>query len=152
MSHTTSIDEIVFSDIAALKMAVNDLKAMGLKVSLIENATPRAYYSDQKGMGKAPYVLRLEDGSYDVGFYADKEKKGLVARTDFYDNHISKFLGGGIPRKGEKVSDGQRQMGKLFAAYAVNAATLQAQRQGYSVRRVPQKDGGVQLIMTGMRG
>lgn len=146
MSHNTTIDEIVFTDIDALKMAVADLNKLGIKSRLVENEVPRAYSSGQ--MGKAPYVLKLENGQYDVGFYFDRDKKGYVATADFYQGHIQKQIGATV-RKGESAAQGQ--MGKLFQSYAVNAATRQAVRQGYSVRRVNKSDGGVQLIMTGIR-
>jgi hypothetical protein len=149
MSHTTTIDEVVFSDLDALKQAVKDLNKMGVKCSLVAKAKPRAYFADQAGMGEAEQVLRLENGQYDVGFYYDKAKKGLVAKADFYGNHISGQLGAKT-RKGE--SDGQKHLGKLYHTYAINAATRQAARQGYQVRRVAKPDGSVQLIMTGMQG
>lgn len=146
MSHNTTIDEIVFTDIDALKMAVTDLNKLGIKSSLIENAVPRAYSHGQ--LKQAPYVLKLENGQYDVGFYYDKAKKGYVAMADFYAGYVADQLGA---KTGKGESAAQGQMGKLFNAYAVNAATRQAIRQGYSVRRVNKQDGGVQLIMTGIR-
>ena len=39
-------------------------------------------------------------------------------------------------------------MGKLYQAYAVNAAVRQAAKQGYRVNRVTRPDGTVQLTMT----
>lgn len=144
MSHTTEISTIVFNDIDALRLAVRELQAAGVKCELKEKATPRAYYQNQQGMGPADYVLQLNDCPYDVGFYQDEKAKGLVARTDLFAGHVSRVLGA-TPQKGENPA--QAALGKLYQAYAVNAATRQAAKQGYAVRRVTKADGTVQLIM-----
>lgn len=146
MSHTTTIDEIVFTDVEALRQAVKELNKMGVACTLEKGTVPRAYGMGQ--MGKADYTLKLANGQYDVGFYMDKEKKGLVAKADFWNGHIQSQLGAKT-RKGE--SQAQAQMGKLYATYAAAAATRQAIKQGYTVRRVAKEDGSVQLIMTGMK-
>lgn len=142
MSHTTEIKDIVFSDIEALKAAVRDLGKAGVKCSLKENVKPRMYYKDQ--LPVAPYVLALENASYDVGFYKE-DGKNYVAKTDFYGGSVASQLGA-TPAKGESAD--QARLGKLYQYYAVNAAARQAARQGYSVRRVTKADGTIQLIMT----
>jgi len=76
MSHTTSISDIVFTDMAALQSAVMELQKNGVKCELVKDSTPRAYYAGQSGMGQAPYVLKVNDAKYDVGFYWNEEKKG----------------------------------------------------------------------------
>lgn len=144
MSHTTEINTIVFNDIEALKLAVRDLQAAGVKCALKTKAKPRAYYADQQGMGMADYVLELQDSPYDVGFYKDEKAKGYVARTDLFAGHVQRVLGAPL-LKGEKPE--QAAMGRMYHAYAVNAAVRQATKQGYSVRRVTKADGSVQLIM-----
>lgn len=145
MSHTTTIDSIVFNDIDALKLAVSEMKKAGIKCDLLEKTTARAYYPNQPGMdGTLDYVLRLHDAPYDVAFGHDAKAKGYTARTDFWGGHVAKVLGV-QPREGEKAE--QAYLGKLYQSYAVNAATRQAARQGYSVRRVTKDDGTVQLVM-----
>jgi len=144
MSHTTEISSIVFNDIEALRLAVRDLQAAGVKCTLVEKATPRAYYQNQQGMGAADYVLQLQDCPYDVGFYHDDKAKGYVARTDLFMNHVSRVLGA-TASAGEKPE--QAALGRLYQSYAINAATRQAAKQGYAVRRVTKPDGTVQLIM-----
>jgi hypothetical protein len=144
VSHTTEISSIVFSDIEALRLAVRDLQKSGVRCELREKATPRAFYNNQQGMGLADYVLHLHDSPYDVGFYTDSKVKGYVARTDLFLGHVQKVLGAPA-QKGEKEE--QAALGRLYQAYAVNAATRQAARQGYSCRRVTKADGTVQLIM-----
>jgi hypothetical protein len=144
MSHTTEINSIVFSDVAALKLAVQELQKAGVKCTLKEKAVPRAYYANQQGMGLADYVLELQDSPYDVGFYYDTKLKGMVARTDLFLGHVSKVLGvkAGVDEKPEQAA-----LGKLYQAYAVAATTRQAARQGYTVRKISRADGSVQLII-----
>ena len=144
MSHTTEISSIVFNDVEALRLAVRDLQKAGVKCTLKEKATPRAYYANQAGMGPAEYVLELQDSPYDVGFYHDPKVKGLVARTDLFLGHVNKVLG--VPARNDEKHE-QAALGRLYQAYAVQATTRQAARQGYSVRKVTRADGSVQLIM-----
>ncbi len=141
MSHTTEIKDIVFSDIEALRAAVADLNKMGVKCTLKEKATPRMYSPGQ--LPEAPYVLNLTNASYDVGFYFDKAMGGYIAKTDFFGGTVAKQLGA---KTSGKESQNQGYMGKLYQAYAVAAASRQAIRQGYSVRRVTKPDGSIQLI------
>lgn len=144
MSHTTEVTTVVFHDVDALRLAVRDLQAAGVKCTLQEKVKPRAYYANQQGMGVADYVLRLEDAPYDVGFYNDPKVKGYVARTDLFAGRVANVLGAQA-RPGEAAE--QAALGKLYHAYAVNAAVRQAAKQGYAVRKVTKADGTVQLIM-----
>ena len=147
MSHVTTIDELVFTDLAALKAAVASLQNSGVKCSLHANTVPRAYFARQ--LPVADQVLKLDDAKYDIGFYHDAAKKGMIAKTDFYANSVGAVLGAKV-KPGE--SEAQRNMGKLYHHSAVAAATRQAVKQGYQVRTVNKPDGSVQLIMTGMKG
>lgn len=146
MSHTTTIDTIVFSDVDALQAAVNELAGKGVRCSLSKGGTPRAYFPDQTGMGPADYVLRLEDAPYDIGFYKDQSKGGYVARTDLFAGHISRILGA---PKVNNESDAQAALGKLYRTYAAHAVTRQAMRQGRSVRRIDNPDGSIRMVVTG---
>lgn len=148
MSHTTAIDNIVFSDIAALTAAVNELNTKGVKCSLVKGGVPRAYYANQAGMGVADYVLKLDGCQYDVGFYHDKAKNGLVAKTDLFANHVAGVLG---VRAGTGESSAQAALGKLNQTYAIHAATRRAVQQGMTVRRVNNQDGSVRLVVGGIR-
>lgn len=140
MSHTTTIDAIMFTDMGALQAAINELKATGVDCELLQNIKPRAYFSDQKGMGVAPYVVKLNDARYDIGLY-ESEEGGYEARTDFYGGTVEKQLG----VQDNEVSAEQRKMGKLYQMYGVHAATRKAVQQGYGVNRVNKADGTVQL-------
>ncbi len=148
MSHTTEVNDIVFSDIEALKAAVNELNTRGVKCSLVKGGTPRAYYQNQQGMGAADYTLQLADSPYDIGFYRDNAKKGLVARTDLFMGHVSRLLGA-QGQTGEKAE--QAALGKLYQTYAIHAATRKAVQQGMSVKRVNNSDGSVRLVVGGIR-
>jgi Protein of unknown function (DUF1257) len=150
MSHTTEINEVVFGDVEALKQSIKALQKQGVKCELKENEVPRAYFANQQGMGKAPIVLKLTDAQYDVGFYHDKAKGGLIARTDFYGGSVQRVLGAQITKKGE--TQGQAAMGKLFQMYAVTAAKRKAVQQGYSVREQKGTDGSIKLVLTGIKG
>lgn len=119
---------------------------MGVKCSLIENATPRAYFNNQQGMGVAPFVIRLDDCKYDIGIYQDG-KGGYEARTDFWSGYVEKVVG---VEACSVASKEQAKLGKLFQAYGIHAAMEQARKQGYTVRRVAGKNGAEQLIVTGM--
>ena len=125
MSHTSEISAVAIVDIAALEGAVSDLKASGVRCSLVKNAKPRAFYNNQQGMGVAPYVLKLEDSPYDVGFY-ENGQGGYVARTDLFAGHIQRILGTTV--RGPKETAEQAALGKLYQTYAVNAAIRQAPR------------------------
>ena len=59
MSHTTAIDSVIISDVAALQAAITELSREGISCELLENAKPRAYYSSQEGLGQARYVVKL---------------------------------------------------------------------------------------------
>lgn len=148
MSHTSEISNIVFSDIEALSSAVRELNTKGVKCSLVKGGTPRAYYPNQQGLGEADYVLRLDDCRFDVGFYMDKTKKGLVARTDLFANHVRNILGA---KQTGREDANQAAMGKLFQTYAICAATRKAVQQGMSVSRVNNADGSVRLVVGGVR-
>lgn len=138
----------MFSDVEALKAAVNELCSKGVKCSLIKGGTPRAYYQNQQGMGAADYVLKLDDCPYDIGFYRDDAKKGLVARTDLFMGHVARVLGA-QPNANE--SQGQAALGKLYQTYAVHAATRKAVQQGMTVRRANNNDGSVRLVVSGIK-
>lgn len=144
MSHTSEIKAVAIVDIDALRQTVAELNKAGVKCSLLQNATPRAYFAGQQGMGLAPYVLKLDDAPYDVGFY-DNGQGGYTARTDFWGGHVARVLGA-KPLQGEDSN--QAQLGKLFNSYAVNATVRQATKQGYRVMRNTQADGSVQLTLT----
>lgn len=148
MSHTTEIGNIVFSDVEALKAAVTELNSKGVKCSLEKGGTPRAYYANQQGMGPADYTLKLHDSVYDVGFYRDATKKGLVARTDLFGGHIARVLG--VKANNSETAQ-QAALGKLNQVYAVHAATRKAVQQGMTVRRVNNQDGSVRLVVGGIR-
>ena len=128
MSHTARISAIKITDIAALRLAVQDLQKMGVVCSLVENDTPRAYYNNQEGMGRAPYVLKLDGAKYDIGFYNEADVKVYEPRTDFFGGSVENILG---------VKDGtdQGRLGKLFNLYSANAVINTAIRKGYKHSR-----------------
>lgn len=141
MSHTTSIDAVVITDIAALRSAITELKRNGISCDLLENAIPRAYYPNQEGLGEAPFVVKLSDSKYDVGLYRT-DKGNYEARADLYNNQVANVLGV-TPKEGETKQ--QAALGKLYQMYAIHATTRKATQQGYVVNRTAKNDGTVQL-------
>ncbi len=147
MSHTTAINSIAIRSIVALRAAVDYLKSKGIACSLVPDETPRAYYPNQPGLGKADFVLKLNDAKYDVGFYKD-DKGGYEVRTDFWAGNVAAVLGVPAPAKS---TNQQHLLGKLFQAYGMTAAEEQARKQGYMVARQHLPDGRVKLQLTGFR-
>lgn len=143
MSHTTTIDAIKITDVQALRSACNELKASGVNVDLIENATPRAYSTGQ--MSQADFVVKLNDTKFDVGLY--KQDNEYVAKCDFWNGYVESVLGA---PQGAGESPQQAKLGKLYQAYAVNAAENAAVQQGYTVQRSEQADGSMLLQVTGI--
>ena len=142
MSHTSTINAVVISDVAALRAAIDELKRNGVKCDLLENAVPRAYYTNQAGLEQAPYVVQLHDARYDVGLYAREDGKGFEARADLFLNSVQGQIGS---ERSDGESHEQAAMGKLFNLYAVHAATRKATQQGYRVTRINKANGAVQL-------
>lgn len=143
MSHTTSIAAVKITNIQALRLAISELATQGIRISLEENAKPRAYFENQQGMGVADFVVRIPDAAYDIGLYKDPDG-GYVARTDFHAGSVERVLGA---KASSQASAGQAKLGRLYQAYALNAATLEARKKGYMVTRVPGADGTVNLRM-----
>lgn len=146
MSHTSSISAIKITSISALQAAVTELQQRhNIRCALVANATPRAYFPNQSGMGQADYVLQLQDAKYDIGFYKDKDG-AYEARTDFWGQHVEKILGA---KATDPAREQQAKLGKLFQSYGVHAAMEAARKQGHQVRRVEGKDGAVRLEVYG---
>lgn len=145
MSHTTEIKGIKIVDIAALTAAVSELRAKGIGISLLKDAVPRAYYDQQQGMGKADYVIKLDNAKYDVGLYR-QEDGTYEARTDFWGGHVEHVLGAKASKPENAV---QAKLGKLYQAYGIAAATNQARAKGLNVRRVDGANGEAKLVLTG---
>ena len=136
---------IKIQSVNALRAAVAELVTTGIRCSLVENATPRAFYPGQQGMGVADFVVKLDSSPYDIGLYKS-EAGGYEARTDFWGGHIEKALGG-TARSAENRE--QAKMGKLFQLYGVHAAMEAARKKGHTVRRIAKEDGTIALEVTG---
>jgi len=145
MSHTTTIKSVALVSKSAIQAAVRDLKAQGIKCELLENAVPRAYYTNQAGMSdKADMVLKLDDSPYDVGLY--KEGGKYEARTDLFAGQVANILG--VPRSSDDTSVEQAALGKFFQAYANRAVEEQAIAQGYMVNQTKQTDGTIVMTLS----
>ena len=110
MSHFTTI-EIEIRDIEALEYTCEELG-----VGLEKNAEARGFGNNRR---KADYVIRL-NGPYDVAL--NKQSDGSYkVETDLWNKSVEKELGSGL--------------GRLKQMYAVNKATREARRKGYSVTK-----------------
>lgn len=146
MSHTSVVKAIVIQSISALNAAIAELNKNGVQCTLTQNSVPRAFYSNQAGMGKADYVIGLPGGRYDVGLY--KTANGFEARTDFWGGDVERQLGAVASDPKNKE---QAKMGKLFQLYGVHAAMEEARKKGLQARRQKGADGREQVVITGYR-
>jgi hypothetical protein len=140
MSHITTVTDIIFTDVKALKTAAQALKKEGIDCKLLTDSKPRAFYDNQ--MEKAPFVLSLKNSRYDVGFYMTKEGNGYIAKADFFGGEIEKQIG---VKYQEGMNKNLTPMSKLYAQYTVAATVNEAVSKGYSVQRSVKSDGSIQL-------
>jgi hypothetical protein len=123
MSHFTDIKpKTTLKNIAALEMACKEL---GLE--LIPNGMARGYAGQST---KGDYVIKLK-GPYDVALI--KSEDGYAIRTDWWAGHVEKEIG--------------KNAGRLMQEYGVAAATMEARKQGYMVKRNVMKDGSIKLTV-----
>lgn len=141
MSHTQYLDSVRISDPVALAAAVKEMKDAGVDCALMENAMPRAYFTNQRGMDtNAPFVLKLHKGKYDVGFYPTEKVGVLEPRFDNYRNEVGKILG--VSR-----DTPQAPIGKLVHSYQIHATMRQAAKEGHHARRVVGQNGTEQVVI-----
>lgn len=96
-------------------------------------------------MGKADFVIKLDNSKYDVGLYR-QEDGTYEARTDFWGQHVERVLGAPASKPENAV---QAKLGKLYQAYGIQAAMSQARSKGLNVRRVAGQNGEEKLVLTG---
>lgn len=142
MSHTSSVSTVNFQDESVLRAAIQELKSLGVKCELLENALPRAYFTNQAGMDMpARFVISLPESRYDVGLYPVEGKQGYEARFDEFMGDIAKNLGA-TPQ-----SRGGAAIGKLSQTYAKLAIMRKAMQSGKRVTQATLPDGSIQLVV-----
>lgn len=148
MSHTTTIRGVKITDIAALRSAVAELQAQGVNCTLMENTKPRMYYANQHGV--CPYVLRLDNSPYDVGF--DQQEDGsYVPVFDEWAGKVRGQIGATCPLPNTEEGRAQHAIGRLMQGYAKHAAMNAALAQGYMIESCEtDQQGNVQLVLAGM--
>ena len=110
MSHFTTIKTQI-RDTEALQAACTEL---GLE--LVPNAEARGYHTRTT---KGEYVIRLK-GPYDVAL--NRQPDGSFGfTTDWFAGHVEAEVG--------------PNFGKLTQFYAVNKATIEARKKGWTVQR-----------------
>lgn len=146
MSHTTSIKAVKIQNIDALRSAIEEMNQSGTRLTLETGGKPRAYSTNQAGLGPADYVIRVAEASYDIGLYK-QDDGSYEARTDFWNGSVERVLGGKATNAERRE---QAKLGKLFQMYGVHVATQQARRKGLSVRRMTNAETGkITLELTG---
>ncbi len=148
MSHTTKLNNVVIRDVSALKQAVAALKAKGINCELLENETPRMYSSNQGD--SCDYVLRLNDGKYDVGF--QKQKDGTyVPVLDTWSDYVSKQIGATCPMPNTSEGRAQHAIGQFMQEYSKAATVNAAMQKGYIVESTEtDAEGNIHLTLSGM--
>ena len=150
MSHTTRLKSVVIRDVTALRQAAAELKNMGVSCALEENQAPRMYSVAQAN--ECAFVLRLQNGEYDVGF--EKQKDGTyVPVFDEFMGYVANEIGAGdsCPMPNTPEGKAQHQIGKFFQQYSKHAAINVAVMQGYTVESaLTEKDGTINLVLAGM--
>jgi len=145
MSHTTTLKNVAIRDVMAMQQAVNDLQAEGINCELVENESPRMYYTKQGE--KCEYVLKLKDGQYDLGFkYQDDGTYAPV--LDTWGGHLGKQIGATCPMPDSQEGRAQHAIGKFMQGYSRNATINAAVQKGYSVEGTEtDADGNVHLTI-----
>lgn len=148
MSHTTKLNNVTIRDVSAMQSAVEALRAKGIQCSLVQNAKPRMYYSNQHS--NSDYVLKLDNCPYDVGF--DKQQDGTYAPVfDEWAGNVGRQLGAACPMPNTPEGRAQHQIGQFMQEYAKAATINQAIAQGYMVEGAEtDQEGNVHLTLTGM--
>ena len=150
MSHTTTLSNVAIRDISALRKAVTELQQSGVNCELVEGGVPRMYFSKQGD--ECEYVLKLNDGKYDVGFKYESDQDAYVPVLDTYSGHVGKQIGAMCPMPTSQEGKAQHAMGKLMQGYAKNAAINAAVQQGYSVDQVTvDDDGNCHVVIGGIQ-
>ncbi len=143
MSHTTELKSVVIRDVAALRQAVEALaNERGIRCHLVENSKPRMYSASQGP--QCEYVLKLEDGPYDVGF-KQQEDGTFIPVFDEWNKHVAGQVGADVnvcPIPTTAEGRAQHQIGQVMQEYAKAAAINAAVAQGYVVNGTTTDDGG----------
>lgn len=150
MSHTTKLKSLILKDATAIRQAVQDLNAEGVKCHLAEDARPRMYFGNQSD--NCEFVLVLEDSRYDVGF--EKQDDGsYIPVFDEWQGYVNNTLGAGeaCPVPNSPEGRVQHQIGKFAQHYTKHATINAAAAQGYFVEGTTiDEQGNIHLTLGGM--
>jgi len=123
MSHFTDIKpKTVLKNVQALEMACKEL---GLE--LMKDGVARGYAGQTT---KGDYVIKLK-GPYDVALV--QSENGYAIRTDWWGGHVEREIG--------------KNAGRLLQEYGVAAATMEARKKGYLVKKNVMQDGSIKLTV-----
>lgn len=154
MSHTSTIKGVQIKDARAIRAAVEDLRSEGVRIELIENATPRMYYHHQEAeVGNCEFVLKLPGSRYDVGLKWNKEEGQYDAYLDTWAGEIRNAIGATCALPSDQYGrEAEHAIGRFTQRYGINAAKQAAMAQGYYVEseQVDPETGAVNLVIAGM--
>lgn len=132
MSHTTRIKTVPIRSVSALRKAAEALNRRGIRCELVENQRPRMYSANQSE--KLPYVLRLKDCVYDVGFTLETDGT-LTPVVDKWRDYIKRMIG--TDAKGSAS-----HIGQLMREYSKEVVLEDAEDQGYMIESCELGDNG----------
>ena len=113
MSHVTVIKSVPIKSISALYAAVTNLQEKGIKCKLEKDCRPAMYAEHQEVL--CPYVLRLEDSKFDIGFQKEKDSESYDILMDTYAGHLKNVLG-------TEGKNDNNHIGLLLQEYSKEAA------------------------------
>lgn len=145
MSHNIAIRDVKITDIDALRSAISELQAEGVKVNLHDKGTFRTYSGNDN---QSEYTIELPDSNHDVGLIK-QEDGSFSAVFDPYGGGVQKYLGANP--KFVKTNDPKAYIGKLMQTYALCKAEVESAMQGYTTtRQFDEATGVVSLVVEGM--
>jgi hypothetical protein len=147
MSHNVSLDGVIFSDLKALRAAIEELnkEQVSAKYEFIETPTSiRGWYGAQTNVDAA---IKLAGYKYDIGFTKQPDGSFKPVLEDMFNEP------GITAQPGTESLDGKvcqyRPMdgiiGKLSQRYAVIVAEINARAMGAMTRRINAQGGQIHL-------
>ena len=143
MSHNVVFKDVKFTDIQALRAAVQELARSGVNIKLSDKKTFRTYGSNPN---TCDMVIELPGCVHDIGLQRQKDGT-LTPIFDPYDHNISANVG--LPQYCDYNSPG-RHIGKLVQTYVACKTEKEAVNQGYSTtREFDKKTGTLSVVVEG---
>lgn len=142
MSHVSNL-EIIIKDLEALRKAAAECGLEFMPAATYkwygqfvgDYPLPEGFTPEELGHCEYKMSIPGDEEAYEVGVVPRKDGQGYTLLYDFWGECGQALV--------EKI--GGQDGDKLKQRYAVNAATFQAERQGFRVQEFQATDGSVQL-------